>query len=159
MGDIVQGKFGKSELYQKPVVEFCEAITVSVFLASVFVFVLCDFFLSAWLYFVAPPWVKHDVWHRLYNNQYPNLCRFGSFADFDIAILNQTTSFFIFAEILFACLTLLLVYWPKILLADGMMTAGRRDTEEMFWLSRVFKASIVLANNGGVWPGHLFGDW
>ncbi|MAP25033.1 MAG: hypothetical protein CMM87_05845 [Rickettsiales bacterium] len=144
MGEIVQGKFGKSELYEKPVVKILqEAILISVFLAGVslfFCYVIS--FLSAWLYFTATPWGKRImygvavVWQSI-----PKLViALGLLLLFDgyAPVLNQTTFFLQFLQRFYLpVLTLVLVYWPKIFMYFvGMMTAGRRAAEEMFWLSR-----------------------
>jgi peptide/nickel transport system permease protein len=144
MGDIVQGKFGKSALYEKPVVKVLqEAITISVFLAGMsLLFCYVISFLSAWLYFVATPWVKRTlygiaaVWQSI-----PKLViALGLLLLFDgyASILNQTTSSLQFLQKFYLpVLTLLLVYWPKIFMYFvGMMTAEHHPAEEMFWLSR-----------------------
>lgn len=144
MGDIAQGKFGKSELYEKPVVQVLqEAIFISVLLAGMsLLFCYVISLLSAWLYFIAALRVKcmmygiAAVWQSI-----PKLViALGLLLIFDgyAPVLNQTTSSLQFLQKFnLPVLTLLLVYWPKIFMYFvGIMTAERSDAEETFWLSR-----------------------
>ena len=159
MGDIVQGKLGKSELYEKPVIKILqEAIFISVFLAGMSLFLCYAIsFLSAWLYFVAAPWGKRmmygvaAVWQSI-----PKLViALGLLLIFDgyAPALNRTASSLQFLQKFYLpFLTLVLVYWPKIFMYFvGMMTAGRNETKEMFWLSRGHsKHQLFWQTMGGV---------